>query len=378
MPLPDQRDLFEIPDDITYLNCAYISPLLRAAREAGQAAIARKSAPWRITAHDFFSESEAARSLFAALISSDTDGVALIPSASYGLSLAAANVPVREGQRIVLLEDAFPSNVYPWRDLAERSGGSIEVVARPSDFDWTRELLERIDERTAVVAVPHYHWTDGSLIDLERVGERARAVGAALVVDATQSLGAAPLDLGKVQPDYLVAATYKWLLGPYSLGFLYAAANRREGRPLEFNWIAREGSEDFAGLVQYRDTFQAGARRYDVGERSNFGLMPVAMVALRQIMAWGVPEIASTLAELTAKIADEASRLDLEVPPAQYRAPHLIGLRSKSTLSPDLPERLGAAGIFVSVRGSSIRVSPHLYNTSRDVDRLFSVLGESL
>lgn len=209
MPLPDQRDLFEIPDDITYLNCAYISPLLRAAREAGQAAIARKSTPWRITSHDFFEESEAARSLFAGLISSDADGVALIPSASYGLSLAAANIPVREGQHIVLLEDAFPSNVYPWRDLAERSGAGVEVVARPSDFDWTRELLERIDERTAVVAVPQYHWTDGSLVDLDRVGERARAVGAALVVDATQSLGAAPLDLGKVQPDYLVAATYK-------------------------------------------------------------------------------------------------------------------------------------------------------------------------
>lgn len=176
----------------------------------------------------------------------------------------------------------------------------------------------------------------------------------------------------------LCVPTHKWLLGPYSLGFLYAAPNRREGRPLEFNWIAREGSDNFAGLVQYRDTFQAGARRYDVGERSNFGLMPVAMVALRQIMAWGVPEIASTLAELTAKIADEASRLDLESPPARLRAPHLIGLRSKSMLSPDLPERLGAAGIFVSVRGSSIRVSPHLYNTSRDVDRLFSVLGESL
>jgi selenocysteine lyase/cysteine desulfurase len=209
MPLPDQRHLFEIPDEITYLNCAYISPLLRAAREAGQAAIARKSTPWRITSHDFFEESEAARSLFAALISSDADGVAFIPSASYGLSLAAANIPVREGQHIVLLEDAFPSNVYSWRDLAKRSGASIESVNRPSDFDWTRELLERIDERTAVVAVPQYHWTDGSLVDLARVGERARAVGATLVVDATQSLGAAPLDLSKVQPGYLVAATYK-------------------------------------------------------------------------------------------------------------------------------------------------------------------------
>jgi selenocysteine lyase/cysteine desulfurase len=378
MPLPDQRNLFEIPEEITYLNCAYISPLLRAAREAGQAAIARKSAPWRITSHDFFEESEVARSLFAKLISSDADGVALIPSASYGLSLAAANVPVRSGQHIVVLEDEFPSNVYPWHDLAMRSGASVDTVARPSDFDWTRELLESIDERTAVIAVPHYHWTDGSFVDLVRVGEQAHAVGAVLVVDATQSLGAAPLDLGKVQPDYLVAATYKWLLGPYSLGFLYAAPNRREGHPFEFNWIAREGSENFAGLVQYRDTFQPGARRYDVGERSNFGLLPVAMVALRQILEWGVPEIATTLTELTAKIADEAPPLDLEAPPAHLCAPHLIGLRSKSMLPPDLAERLGAANIFVSIRGSSIRVSPHLYNTSVDVDRLFSMLAQSL
>jgi selenocysteine lyase/cysteine desulfurase len=197
-----------------------MSPLLRAAREAGQAAIARKSAPWRITAHDFFEESEAARSLFAQLIAADADGVAFIPSASYGLSLAAANVPAREGQNIVLLEDAFPSNVHPWRELAERSGASIQTVARPSDFDWTRELLERIDERRAVVAVPQYHWTDGSLVDLERVGERVRAVGAALVVDATQSLGAAPLDLGKVQPDYLAAATYKWFAHPSSVALV--------------------------------------------------------------------------------------------------------------------------------------------------------------
>jgi selenocysteine lyase/cysteine desulfurase len=378
MPLASQRALFEIPDEITYLNCAYMSPLLRAAREAGQAAVARKSAPWRITAGDFFDESEEARHLFAELISADADGVALIPAASYGLSLAAANLPVKPGQRIVLLEEQFPSNVYPWRDLAARTGGSVEVVARPADFDWTRALLERIDERTAVVAVPHCHWTDGGRVDLVRVGERARASGAALVIDATQSLGAAPLAIGEVQPDFLIAATYKWLLGPYSLGFLYAAPQRREGRPLEFNWIAREASEDFAGLVLYRDTFQPGARRYDVGERSNFALWPVAMVALRQILEWRVAEIAATLAELTARIEREAQRLGLHATPSALRAAHLIGLRSDTPLSLDLPARLAAANVYVSVRGNSIRVSPHLYNTAADVDRLFSVLAEVL
>lgn len=378
MSLSNQRHLFEIPDEITYLNCAYMSPLLRAAREAGEVALARKSTPWRIRSSDFFAESEAARRLFAELISSDPDGIAITPSASYGLSLAAANLLVGPGQRIVVLEDQFPSNVYPWMDLASRGGGSIDVVARPPDFDWTRVVLERIDERTAVVAVPHYHWTDGSLVDLERVSERAHAVGAALVVDATQSLGAAPLDLDRVRPDFLAAAAYKWLLGPYSLGFLYAAPERRDGRPLEFNWIPREGSEDFSALVHYRDAFQAGARRYDMGERSNFALMPAAMAALEQIRAWKVEEIAATLAELCSHIERQAAQLGLLTPPAEYRAPHLIGLRSAAALPSGLPERLESARIFVSVRGNSIRISPHLYNTHEELDRLFAVLGEAL
>src|SRR5258708_36252629 len=175
MILPSQRDLFEIPDDVAYLNCAYMSPLLRAARAAGEAALARKSQPWRITPHDFFADSEAARGLFAELIGADADGVALIPAASYGLAIAAANLPIREGQRILVLEDQFPSNVYVWRDLAARAGAVVETVPRPADFDWTTALLERIDERTAIVAVPHCHCTDRSLVNLVLVSARAPA-----------------------------------------------------------------------------------------------------------------------------------------------------------------------------------------------------------
>lgn len=378
MVLGNQRDLFDIPEGIAYLNCAYMSPLPRAAREAGEVAVARKAHPWQITLRDFFDEAETARSLFAELVGGDPEGVAIIPSVSYGISIAAANIPLRQDQTIVLLEDQFPSNVYPWRDLAERTGATVVTVARPLDFDWTRAVLERIDERTGVVAVPNCHWTDGTLVDLVRVGERTRAVGAALVVDTAQSLGAYPLDVGAVRPDFLAAATYKWLLGPYSLGFLYVAPHRREGRPLEFNWITREGSEDFAGLVNYREGYQPGARRYDMGERANFELMPIAITSLRQILEWRVERIAATLREMTAYIESEARKLGLDVAPSERRAGHLIGLRSSAPLPPDLAARLAAAGVYVSLRGTAIRVSPHLYNTTEDVDRLFQVLAQAL
>jgi selenocysteine lyase/cysteine desulfurase len=228
-----------------------------------------------------------------------------------------------------------------------------------------------------VVTLPNAHWTDGGLVDLVKIGEWAREIGAALVVDGSQSIGAYPFDVKTIQPDFLITAAYKWLLGPYSLGFLYAAPHRRAGRPLEWNWITRADSEDFAGLVNYRDEFQPGARRYDMGERSNFALLPVAKAALEQLLEWGVEEIAATLRTMTDEIASRATALGLSVAPAELHASHLIGLRAKK-LPADLPARLAQSQVYVSVRGDSIRVSPHLYNTSADIERLFTTLADAL
>jgi selenocysteine lyase/cysteine desulfurase len=378
MPLPSQRHLFEFPDDVTYLNCAYMSPQLRSVREAGQEALGRKAQPWRIRPEDFFTESEALRGLFAQLVGADVEGVALVPSVSYGLAVAAANVPVRVGQRLLVLAEEFPSNVYPWRELAQRAGGQVVTVTRPEDGDWTRALLAQLDERTALVAVPHCHWTDGSLVDLERLGARAREVGAALAVDGTQSVGALPLDVKAVQPDFLAVAGYKWMMGPYSQGYLYVAPKFRDGRPLELNWLQRGGSENFAQLVNYRDDFQPGARRFDMGERSNFQLLPMALAALKQLLAWGVADTQQTLRELTNHAARGARALGLEVPPESLRAGHLIGLKRRGGYSPEVAAKLAARNIYVSVRGDSMRVSPHLYNTAAEVDRLLEALAPLL
>jgi selenocysteine lyase/cysteine desulfurase len=373
--LGNQRGLFEIPEGISYLNCAYMAPQLRSAREAGERAVGRKSRPWEITPPDFFEDAEESRALFARLVGGDPDGVALVPSVSYGIAVAAANVPIREGQRILILEDQFPSNVYAWRELAKRSGAKLVTVPRPTDHDWTSAVLEQLDENTAVAALPNCHWTDGSLLDLARVGERAREVGAALVVDAIQSLGAHPFDVREVRPDFLVASAYKWLLGPYGVGFLYAGEGWREGEPIEHNWINRRGSEDFSGLVSYEDAFQPGARRYDVGERANFALLPIANEALRRILDWDVANVSETIGGLTDLIEEEAVERGIEAVPKQARARHMIGLRLGPAAPENLAARLAAQGVYVSVRGERVRVSPHLYNTERDVERLFAALA---
>src|SRR5919199_3610218 len=325
-----------------------MSPQLRAVREVGERSVGRKSRPWEIVPKDFFESSETARALFAELVGGEADGVAIIPSVSYGMAVAAANIPVETGQKILILEDQFPSNVYPWRELAKRTGAELVTVLRPADYDWTSAILERVDERCAVVAVPNCHWTDGSLVDLVRVGERTKEVGAALVVDGIQSLGARPFDVKEVRPDFLVVSSYKWLLGPYGAGFMYVGEKYREGEPIEHNWINRRGSEAFSQLVDYQDAFQPGARRYDVGERSNFVLLPMAAEALRQLLDWGVENVSETIGALTDLIEQKAEQRGITAIPKGRRARHMVGLMLGPGAPADLATRLAHHDVFVS------------------------------
>ena len=378
-PLASQRHLFDIPDDVAFLNCAYISPLPKVSLIAGEGGLRRKARPWTIAPTDFFATSETVRRLFANLINADANDIAFAPSVSYGMSQAAHNIPIAKTQAIVTLSEQFPSNVYPWMDLAERTGAAFVSVPRPGDDDWTSALLSCIGRSTAIVAVPHCHWTDGGLIDLEAVGAACCGVGAALCVDATQSVGALPFDVRRIDPDFVAVAGYKWLLGPYSLGFLYVAPRRQGGRPIEHNWIARKDSEDFAGLVNYSREFQAGARRFDVGERSNFALMPVAEASLKLLSEWTVPRVFETLRLRTAAIAERArGEFGIDSVPAHRRASHYLGLRFSGGVPSDLPMRLAAAQVHVSVRGQAMRVTPHVWNTDDDVEKLFSVLKTAL
>src|SRR5258708_3759079 len=196
------KELFEIPHGITYLNCANMAPQMRSVTEAGLDAVWAKISPWTLSAPEWFSGAETLRALAGRVFGVDSDSIALVPGVSYGIAIAAANLPVSPNRAIVLLDQEFPSNVYAWRELARKTGGHIRTVKRLIGRSWTDALDDMIDKNTAIVAVPQCHWTDGSRIDLEHVGRRVREVGAALVIDGSQSLGACPLDLTRVQPDF--------------------------------------------------------------------------------------------------------------------------------------------------------------------------------
>jgi selenocysteine lyase/cysteine desulfurase len=369
------RALFEIPDGVTYLNCANLAPQLRSMTAIGIDAVRSKATPWTLPSSAWFSRPEELRSLAAEVMGVDADGVALVPSASYGIATAAANLPFAAGQAVVVLDREFPSNVYAWRELAKRNNGRVVTVVRESGENWTAAVLRAIDDTAAIVSVPHCHWTDGSKVDLEQVGERTRKVGAALVVDASQSLGASVLNLERIRPDFLTAVGYKWLLGPYGLGYLYVAPKWREsGVPLEQSWMTRAGSEDFSSLVDYSDEYRAGARRFDMGEFSQFVLVPMAAEGLRQILAWGVGNIEAALLPMTERIAKLAGESGCSVLQAADRSAHLIGVRPRGGIPVELPRALQYARVYVSIRGDAIRVSAHLYNEPNDIDLLFHVI----
>ena len=376
--LTDQRARFYVDDDVAYFNTASMSPLLRSVREAGDAALERRSKPWTISPQDWFTDVEALRSQLAGLIGSTPDDVAFVPATSYGLGVVARNLRAAPGQRVLVLDDEFPSNYYTWDRFARETGAELRVVGRRLEQTWTEAILAAIDERVAIVSVPNVHWTNGALVDLEKVAAAVRDIGASFVVDASQSLGVMPLDVGALRPDALVAVGYKWLLGPHTLSYLYLDQSLHDGEPLEENWVARAGSDDFSSLMSYRDEYAPGARRFDMGQRSSFQLVPMAAAGIAQVLEWGIPRIAATLKMVTDEIAARAGDLGAASPAPDARAPHMLGLDLPPGTAHTLAAALAEANVIASVRGSSLRISPHLHVNRNDVDRLLEALTSAL
>ncbi len=376
--IPCQRHLFDIPADVAYLNCAYMSPLMKPVIESGTAGLLRKAHPWELTAEKFFTGSDEFRAAAAKLLDCPADDIAIVPSASYGIATAARNLPVAKGQSILVLAEQFPSNYYAWQRRAEETGASLKVVPWPEDNDWTAAVLDSLTSEVAIAALPNVQWTSGGWLDLVRIGEACRKLGAALALDLTQSLGALPFSVPDVKPDFAVAATYKWLLGPYSVGLLYVASKWQNGMPLEENWIQRSNAQDFSSLILYTEDYYAGARRFDMGERSNFALLPAAVRAIKQLLEWDVRQISETLGAVNRRLAEEAEEMGFSAPREPLRAPHYLALRRKELIPRELPEALAREKVFVSVRGSSIRVTPHVYNTTEDCERFIACLRRAV
>jgi selenocysteine lyase/cysteine desulfurase len=382
--LPSQRDCFDIPRDVCYLNAASFGPLPRAVREAAEMAAARKARPWDLAAWqgNAPAQSERARRAAAALIGAEPDDVAVISSVSYGVATAGRILPAGAGQRVLVLQDDHSSPVLEWLGRAESQGFAVETVARPDDGDWTAAVLAAIGRPgalpLAVASISSVHWSDGGLLDLVPIAEAVRAQAAALVVDATHHAGMLPIDVRALDPDFLVFPTYKWVLGPYGRAFLYVAKRWQHGVPLEQTSGGRRSIDAAVEPYLADIAYLPDARRFDMGERDFFIGLEMASIGMEMVAGWGHAAISERMAMLTARIADALAGTGVTILPARLRAPHVLSLGFPNGMPAGLIERLAAAKVFVSPRLGRLRIGAHVYNDEEDVDRFLEVFRTAL
>ena len=390
--LASQRALFDVPRHISYLNSASYSPLPLKTQEAARAAVGRKGTPWTLEPSFANNQHERARAAAARLINADPGDMALIPSISYGVATAAKVLTVDRGTRVIVLENDHSSPVLEWQTRADAQGFAVETIRRPDDGDWTSAVLAAIERSGAppisLASISSVHWSDGGLIDIEKVGLALRQRGAALLIDATHSAGVLTMDVRRLDPDFVIFPTYKWLLGPYGRAFLYIARRHQGGIPLEQTSFGRrdvraENEVYFADVSYLPD-----ARRFDMGERDHFISMEMASIGMEMMAEWGASAVVQRLLMLTERIAEGLHGIGVSAPERRFRAPHILSLcfRSlgfknlgfKNGMPAGLVEGLASEGIYVAARLGRMRISPHVFNDEADADRFVAALAKRL
>ncbi len=379
--LKHQKEKFSLTEDVTYLNTSYMSPQLKDCEKEGIEALQKKSNPYSISPNDFFEPVTRLKKLYAQLIDvNDYQSIACIPSVSYGIATVANNISLFAGDEILVIEDQFPSNYYSWKKLAEKYNAVIKTITKPKSGntkakDWNAHILNAITEKTAVVAMCHVHWADGTLFDLLSIRKRTHQFGGLLIIDGTQSIGVMPFSVEKIQPDALICAAYKWLLGPYSFGLAYYGPYFDNGSPIEESWANRVDSDNFAGLTNYNDNYKEGANRYCMGETANFVSVPMATKAIQQIIEWTPTGIQEYCYTISKEALNELQYMGFTIEDDAFRGHHLIGIEIPSFINIDhLKTAFTEQKIFVSIRGNYIRVSPHLHSDKADFDNLVNCI----
>jgi selenocysteine lyase/cysteine desulfurase len=380
--LASQRALFDVPRHICYLNSASYSPLPLRTQEAARAAVGRKATPWTLEPSFANTQHERARAAAARLIHADPADMALIPSISYGVATAAKILTIERGTRVIVLENDHSSPVLEWHTRADAQGFAVETVSRPDDGDWTSAVLAAIERSGAppvgLASISSVHWSDGGLIDIEKVGLALRQRGASFLIDATHGAGVLTMDVRRLDPDFVIFPTYKWLLGPYGRAFLYVARRHQGGIPLEQTAFGRRDVRAENDVYFTDVSYLPDARRFDMGERDHFISMEMASIGMEMMAEWGASAVVQRLLMLTERIAEGLRGFSVSVPEPHLRAPHILSLGFRNGMPAGLIEGLATEGIYVAPRLGRMRISPHVFNDEADADRFVAALAKRL
>ena len=373
------RPLFAVPPGTVYLDSAAQGPRLRAVLAAGHAALDASSAPWRLGSAQWREAIERVRTLAARCLDGDAEGVALVPSAAFGLAIAARNIPLSRGDVVAVLDGQFPSNLLCWQQRCAETGAHLHGIGRGGD-GWTGAVLEALDRTPAirVLTLPHAYWHDGALLDLDAISARCQQGDVSLVLDLSQSLGTLPVDLARWKPDFVVSVGHKWMLGPTGLAYLWAAPHwRAHGVSIEQHWTAR-AVDDWRFPVDAATPWRDGARRFDAGGITDPLRLSMAEAALGQLHDWGLASLPERLGARTRALDAALRDAGLEACVADGHAPHFTGVRVPAERMDAVGAALDAAGIVCTRRHGLLRVAPHLHVDEADMTHVAETIAAAM
>ena len=374
------QEAFALPAGVCYLNAASSGPIPEVVRQAGIAGISSKSQPWVRDGAAVSQPTSQLRGLAAELIGAQPSDVAVITSVSYGLATICGNHRPAPGSRFLVLAGEHTSLTLGLARHASIHGCTLEFVRPTHGDDWTAALAEALLRPGAppvsLAGLTPLHWASGAAIDLAGLIPMVHRQGGVALVDATQAAGILPIDVAQLDPDWLIFPTYKWLLGPYHLAFLYVAPRHQDAEPLE----QHVGTRQDANPALLQDSSQlrllAGASRLDSGEPDTYAAIPMGVAALQFLKNWRIGEIAGHIAGLTKALMDGAASLPLQTIDARFQVPHIVAFRGPTAFPETTVARLAAHHVHVSVRQGLIRVSPHIYNSEADIAQCLAALGQ--
>jgi cysteine desulfurase/selenocysteine lyase len=372
-----RQEWFEI-EDATYLNLAGQSPMPKVSVRAVTAALELKKFPQRIPDSMFFDVPNRIRASIAKLIAAKPTEIALTTGASTGMAAVAFGLKWQPGDEVVTAKGEFPMQYTTWKPMEEREGIKLKVVAPRERFLAAEDIIAAITPKTRLVSVSHVRFDTGGMIDAAKVADACHAQGALFVLDVSQSCGAVPMRVAELGADFVVCAGYKWLLGPFGTGFFWAKSEHLANiRPGPFYWMATGGADNFAALATSDPKPGHDSKRWDAAETANYFNNAAVDASLEFVLRAGPDTVLAHNHKLIDFLFERLPK-DRCVPasPLEHsqRGPYGCFTARKPETTAALYERLRKENVITSLREGNIRVSPYLYNTERDIDRLISVI----
>ncbi len=369
-----RRTEFPWANERVYLDHASLGPLPARTARAIAEFNARRTIPWQIVPDDFSTIPRDARAIAARLVNADVKEIGLVQTTSLGLALAAHALPFREGDLILVSDKEFPSNIYPWK-LLKGQGVGVEIVScTPEGWPDEEALIRQLaDPRVKALAVSAVQFATGYRVDLARFSAETRKRHKYLIVDAIQAVGVHPVDLKATPVDILTCASQKWLLGPWGAGFIYARKELIPSlAPTVASWLGYEESDDLTRLTSYAGTYRPNARRFELSGHALQDLVGFTSSA-KLLLESGIPAIAEHVHGLHAPVVEAARKKGIPLAtPQDGRSAGTLALRPTDPAATHASLRAG--GVHCSVREGVVRLSPHLYNTMEEMEKVAGLL----